>query len=244
MAEGDGNTHSSVSGGQQENVVQAGTINHLQVGGHAPPAAPSDEWLLVGQLFGLFLAVMHWPGGPIRQYAVFALLCTAALGASVGSLVFVRLDKATQHRLTLRNILLIMSFLFSFGGMIEFHSFPTGDSRPVGVSMENMVMKGAHPAPATIHMPTPGPANERRNLRLDMAVEDSNQRRATCIPDVTVLVTVSTAGKILKRKLLPAEGSVPFVLAEREEQVDITFSLTAKEHCEMRLAKASLKLTN
>ncbi|MFJ9587248.1 hypothetical protein [Streptomyces acidicola] len=265
---GDEDTHNSVSGGRQQGgVTQAHTVNNLWVDlSKAAPSKPGT-WLLVLEVLGLVLAALYWPGGPLSQYSVFGLLCTAALVTAGFSVVIGRPDpsrgaaqsaeaepvdaaqqqdrekKGNRRKRVARVTFPVLSLLFSLAGLLAFQDVADTGEVPIEILIDGaQPLNGPRPAPLTLEVPAP--EEPREKLRLSLTTVDSEPSTGTCVHKSTATVTAVTAGITPHEYEVAAEETVDFDLGGNKGELQFTFTLRTEANCSMRLAKATGTLHN
>ncbi|MFI1731381.1 hypothetical protein ACH40E_19625 [Streptomyces acidicola] len=266
---GNGDTHNSVSGGQQQGgVTQAHTVNNLWVDlSKAAPSKPGT-WLLVLEVLGLVLAALYWPGGPLRQYVVFGLLCTAAL-VTAGCSVVTGLpdrgrgapqpqqaepmdaaqqqDRAKKKGNRRKRVALVtfpvLSLLFSIAGLLAFQNVADTGEVPIEIRIDgDQPLNGPRSVPLTLTVPAP--EEPREKLRLSLTTIDNEPSTGTCVHKSTATVTAVTAGITPHAYEVAADDTVDFDLGGNKGELQFTFTLHTEANCSMRLVKATGTLHN
>ncbi|GGZ76588.1 hypothetical protein GCM10010344_49500 [Streptomyces bluensis] len=266
---GNRDTHNSVSGGQQQGgVTQAHTVNNLWVDlSKAAPSKPGT-WLLILEVVGLVLAALYWPGGPLRQYVVFGLLCTSALVTAGCSVVTGLPDrgrgaprpqqaeprdaaqqqcgekKGNRRKRVARVTFPVLSVLFSIAGLLAFQNVADTGEVPIEIRIDGaQPLNGPRSAPLTLTVPTP--EEPREKLRLSLTTVDNEPSTGTCVHKTTAAVTAVTAGITPHAYYeVTAEDTVDFDLGGNKGELRFTFTLQTEANCSMRLAKATGTLHN
>ena len=192
-------------------------------------------WLpLLISLALICFAASIWPGGPNRQYVLFALLTVMAVGFACACFV-------TGGRSNRQAFLTIASLICCIGAFASLQYVIHTGEVPAGIRVEGtQPLVGRTHAPLTLVMPSPAPEDRRDRLRLRLTVVDDDSATGTCVPDLGFTVTAGTSGVTPQTyETEKAADIVEFDLRGNTGTVRFTFTLHSEDYCVMRLVQAN-----